>query len=106
MYFASAGAANSRRRNLQPADHRAAIGVLGEIARVDRRLVARIGRAHQHIAARQRPHLPRPAGNARLVVELANEARLVARRREDALHVRRRRFLGSTLTEAAHSEAL
>ena len=75
------------------AEHGAAVSVLGEIARVDRRLLARVGRAHQHIAARQGPHLPRPAGDAGLVVEHTDQARLVARRGEDALHVRGRRFL-------------
>src|ERR1700761_2771173 len=65
-------------QELEPADHRALIGVLGEVAWVDRRLVVRVRRADQDIAARQRPHLPRTAGNARPIVELANEAWLVA----------------------------
>src|ERR1700750_2327615 len=77
-------------QELEPADHRALIGVFGEVAWVDRRLVVRVPGADQDIAARQRPHLPRTAGNARRIVELANEAWLVARRRKDALHVRGR----------------
>ena len=92
-------------QELQSADNRAPIGVFGEVARVDRRLVVRVGRAHQDIAARQRPHLPRTAGNARPIVELANEARFVARRREDALHVRRRR-LGQNFEKAFSSPYL
>src|SRR5712672_2879349 len=91
MCLASAGAANRRRRNLSPPTI-ALIGVLGEVAWVDRRLVVRVGRANQDIAARQRPHLPRTAGNARPIVELANEAWFIARWREDALHVRSRRL--------------
>ena len=43
-----------------------------------------------------RTHLPRTDGDTRSIVELANQARFVARRREDALDVRGRR-LGQNL---------
>jgi hypothetical protein len=92
MYSASAVRGEQASQKPEPADDRALIGVLGKVAWVDRRLVVRVGRADKHVAARQRPHLPRPAGNARPIVELANEARFVARRREDALHIRCRRY--------------
>ena len=42
----------------EPADHCATVDVLGEIPRIDRRLLARIGRTNQHVTARQWPHLP------------------------------------------------
>ncbi len=41
-------------QELQSADNRALIGVFGEVARVDRRLVVRVLCVHQDIAARQR----------------------------------------------------
>ena len=39
-------------QEFEPTDHRSAVGVVGQIARVDRWLFARVGRAGQHIAAR------------------------------------------------------
>jgi hypothetical protein len=92
-------------QEFEAADHRAAVRVLGEITRVDRRLVVRVGGAGQHIAARQGPHLPRPAGYAGLIVELPDEARLVARRAKTHC-TSGVADSSNTLTDAAHKEAL
>ena len=77
----------------QPADDGAPVGFLRQIARVDRRHVARPVRFGLDIAARQGPHLPGAGAEARRLLEFADLAALEAARGEGALHVGCRRLL-------------
>lgn len=66
----SAGAAKEASDKAEPADDRLAVGRIGQIARVDRRRLGRVRRARLNIAARQRPHLLGPGGDAGEIVDL------------------------------------
>jgi hypothetical protein len=66
---------------------------LQEVARVDRRRLARPVRLGLDIAARQGPHLPGAGAEARRLLEFADLAVLEAARREGDSHIRGRRFL-------------
>jgi hypothetical protein len=89
----------------QPADDRSAIGLLAQITGIDRRRLSGIARFGLDVAARQRPHLPSPGGDAWEIVELADLAVLEAARRK--LHwTSGVADSSSSLTEAAASEAL
>ena len=95
----------------EPANDRSAIGLLAQIARIDRRRFSGITGFGLDVTARQRAHLPSPGGDAREIVEFADLAILEAARRNAALDVWCRRFLqnadsSSTLTDAAAKEAL
>jgi hypothetical protein len=74
-------------RKAQAADDGAPVAFLREIARVDRRHIARPVRLGLDITARQRPHLQRAGAEARRLFELADLAALEAARGEGDLHV-------------------
>jgi hypothetical protein len=76
----------------QTADDRAPVGIFRQIARVDRRHVARSVGLRLDLAARQRPHLPRTCAQIWPLLKLAELAALKAAPSKGALHVRRRRL--------------
>jgi hypothetical protein len=76
----------------QAADDGAPIAFLGEVARVDRRGVARAVRFGLDIAARQGPHLPGAGAEAGSFLEFADLAALEAAWRERDLHIGCRRL--------------
>jgi len=90
----------------EPADDGAPVGFLRQIARVDRRRLARPVRLGLDIAARQRPHLPGAGAEAGRLLEFADLAVLEAAGSERALHVWCRQFLQHLRAEAATIDGL
>src|SRR5262249_40616679 len=77
----------------QTADDCAAVAFLGQIARVDRRRLARPVRLGLDIAARQGPHLPGAGAETGFLLKLTDLAAFEAARRERDLQVGGRRLL-------------
>src|SRR5262245_7838404 len=74
-------------RELDAADHRPLIDLVRQVVWLDRRIDEDVGRFRPHVSNALGPMLPDTAAHARIVVEHADEAFLVARRRKHHLEV-------------------
>src|SRR5258708_4382593 len=74
-------------RQRDAADHRALIDLVRQIVGLDRRIDKDVGRFRPHVANAFRPMLPDTAAHTRKIVEHADEAVFITRRRKRHLEV-------------------